>query len=61
MWCKVLGFLYQLEECITLGIIIRMAQHPFFFMLKREDMNEYVRGLWLCFFGGGGVRRWTIL
>lgn len=37
---KVLGVLYQLEECITLGIIIRMALHPFKFMLKREDMNE---------------------
>lgn len=45
MVCKVMGVLYQLEECMTLGIIIRMAQHPFKFMLKREDMNEYVRPL----------------
>ena len=38
--CKALGVLYQIEECMTLVLILRMAQHPFLFMLKREDMNE---------------------
>jgi len=42
MVCKAMGVLYQFEEVMTLGIIIRMAQHPFYFMLKREDMNECV-------------------
>ena len=38
--CKALGFMYQFEEIMTLVLIIRIAQHPFHFMLKKEDMTH---------------------
>eukprot|EP00624_Nannochloropsis_granulata_P005895 evm.model.NODE_41967_length_32096_cov_22.644348.1 len=38
--CKVLGFLYQFEEVCTLVLLVRFAQHPFQFLLKKEDMTH---------------------
>jgi len=40
MGCKVLGFLYQFEEVCTLVLLIRIAQHPFHFLLNKEDMTH---------------------
>lgn len=37
--CKAIGFLYQFEETCTLILILRIAMHPFKFMVQKEDMN----------------------
>ena len=38
--CRILGFIYQYEEVMTLGLIIRFTYHPFSFLLKKEDMTH---------------------
>ncbi|TFJ88509.1 hypothetical protein NSK_000083 [Nannochloropsis salina CCMP1776] len=38
--CSFLGFFFQLEEVMTLALIMRMVMHPFHFMLRKRDMTD---------------------
>lgn len=40
--CSVLGFLFQFEEVMTLCLILRIAQHPYHFLLKKVDCSQWV-------------------